>query len=223
MATVIDDDVWRKLDPSTGRLKRRTRLRVTVALALALATLIVAGYVHSSGLFSPRLTLFHSDSAYEYPDGSDWLIFNDSTQRTTRVRQALIVENNGWYALTIVGADRDRPGMRVTQVTIGDIHLEGNTWRTGGRPLTPGAPYRLEPGASVSIQVHYDITDCRAVPPTPEPIPLRVIGPLGARTVDVPVPPLNVSDGGWQVSDPSDPDAVQWQRYLADRVCAVNG
>jgi len=224
MAAVVEDEVWQQLHPSTGRLRRRAQRRLAVGIVAAIIALVLGAYVRTSGLVTPRVTIGPGwDAAYEYADGSDEPIFYDDAAPTIRVRQQVHVANEGSFAVTIVGADHDRLGMLLASVTVGDIHQVGNSVRLGGRPLTPEEPYRLEPGQSVSIQLHYDVTDCHSVSAETETVRLRLIGPLGPRTVELTVRPLNPSDGGWGITDPSDPDAVPWQRYLADRVCALNG
>jgi hypothetical protein len=45
-------------------------------------------------------------------------------QVTSHVSQTVSITNDGTYPLSIIGADRDRPGMRVERVAFGDVHVD---------------------------------------------------------------------------------------------------
>ncbi|GGN99157.1 hypothetical protein GCM10010112_92700 [Actinoplanes lobatus] len=227
--SVLTDEVWRGLDPRTGMLPVRTRRRLALIAAVLLALVVAAVVIDRSGVLAPRLTA--------HPGWFGWFVYGDATNPlaktesmvnrryaapTEHVAQGFDVTNDNQMSLTIVGVEEDRPGMTVERVTVGNLYYDEalQMTRTGGETLTPDRPYVLPPGETLSIKVYYHVTDCRAVPASAQPIPVRIRRLTGPHTIEVPLYPLRpYPTGGWHVSTTDDPDAVPWQRFLADHVC----
>ncbi|GII64144.1 hypothetical protein Skr01_42290 [Sphaerisporangium krabiense] len=74
------------------------------------------------------------------------------------------ITNEGKEAVTIVGFGRSGPGMKLLL------------------PARRG-PYVLLPGEEMGLQVKYRVTDCKAVPRTEWPIPVRVLRSGGEQAV----------------------------------------
>jgi hypothetical protein len=226
---VLTDEVWHELNPRTGMLPVRTRRRLTLVAAALLALVVTGVLTDRSGVLAPRLTA--------EPGWSGWYVYDDPTNpqiktdsmvnrlhaaRTEHVAQQFVVSNDNYLPLTIVGVEIDRPGLKVERVTVGNIYFDTalQMVRAGGQTLTPDRPHVLAPGESLPIRVYYHVTDCRAVPASVQPIQVRIRRRTGPHTIEVPLYPLRpYPDGGWQVSTTADPDAVPWQRFLADHVC----
>ncbi|MCU7723816.1 hypothetical protein ODJ79_08835 [Actinoplanes sp. KI2] len=207
----------------------RTRRRLAL-VAAALIPLVVAGVLTDiSGALAPRLTAEPGWSGwYVYGDATNPLVEKESmtnrrpAAQTEHVAQRFVVSNENWMPLTIVGVEVDRPGLRVERVTVGNTYFDRalQMVRAGGEPLTPDRPYELAPGASLTIAIYYHVTDCRAVPASAQPIPVRIRRATGLHTIEVSLYPLRpFPTGGWQISMTKDRDAVPWQRFLADHVC----
>ncbi|HEU5111114.1 MAG TPA: hypothetical protein VFT95_21445, partial [Micromonosporaceae bacterium] len=199
--------------------RRRERLPVR---ALAAAVLGGAAVVRS-GAVTPRLAVDAGWSAsYEYPDATSRAMVSFGHPVSTHVSQAFELANEGWTDLEILGMDTDRAGMRLERVALGRTYFdqERDMWRVGGDTLTAERPYLLKGGASVHVTIYYHVTDCRAVPASPQPVPVRVRRLFGERTVDVVLPTVRMdTTGGYGVSVPGDPEAIPWQRFIAAHVC----
>lgn len=225
MTVHLTDYVWQQVDPSAARLVPRTRRRVGLAIVVMIAAIAAGASLRNSGVVVPRFEVDPGWSgSFEYGDKSELLVNRYSQPVSNRVSQSFSIRNNSWSAVDIVGLDMDRPGIRVERVTVGLTHFndKDGVWRTGGRLLTPEAPYTAAPTESVNLTIYYEITECRSVTAAVQPIPLRIARPFGVQTIDIELPPLRPETGGWMVSVPEDPDAVQWQRFLADHVCGIS-
>ncbi|GAA0421220.1 hypothetical protein Aca07nite_10700 [Actinoplanes capillaceus] len=227
--SVLTDEVWRGLNPQAGMLPVRTRRRLALIAAVLLALVLAAVVIDRSGAVAPRLTAI--------PGWNGWYVYGDATNPraetdslvnrlhaapTEHVAQEFTVSNDNDLSLTIVGVEEDRPGMTVERVTVGDLYYDTalRMTRVGGETLTPDRPYVLPPGETLKIRVYYHVTDCRAVTASAQPVPVRIRRPIGPHTIEVPLYPLRPHPtGGWRVSTTDDPDAVPWQRFLADHVC----
>jgi hypothetical protein len=62
-------------------------------------------------------------------------------------------------------------------------------WRVRGREVTAAEPFRLAPGKTESVHVYDDISDCRAVPASPQPILMRVKRLVGEQSVKITLGP----------------------------------
>ncbi|MGX6607261.1 hypothetical protein ACWKSP_34820 [Micromonosporaceae bacterium Da 78-11] len=177
--------------------------------AVAVAVLVLAGVLVSrSGAMTPRISTAGGWSG-AVEDGSTSTLMTSRSdggaRGLTRVSQSFTIVNDGWFPLEIVGVDTDRPGMHVERAVVGD-----------------GLPHLLRHNESATVTVHYDITDCAAVSSSPQPVPVRVERWFGEQSIPVSLRPLHpYREGGWAVSNPGDPQTVQWQRFLADYTCDV--
>jgi hypothetical protein len=131
--------------------------------------------------------------------------------RAAEQTMILNVENRGWQSVRIVGAGDDRAGVRTLRATVDNA------------PLTPQSPYVVDPGGTVKIALVLQFTDCWAVSDQPWPIPIRVARPWGTHAIHVFHRPIRAASdrGGWSVTDRGDPHAVEWQRWIADDICAI--
>jgi hypothetical protein len=219
----VKDDVWRRLDPTGGQLPTRSRRRIVVTVIVLALLTGAATAVESSGVIVPHISADGGwDGAWVHGDEADPLVDRRHDQVTTHVSQTLQITNDSGYPLSIIGVDRDQPGMRVERVALGDVHFDAgrHTWRTGGATLVDG--YQLAPHEDVQVTLFYDITDCAAITAEVQTIPVRVRRWFGTQTVPIsPLPLRPYRTGGWMVSTADDPEAVQWQRFLADHVCEI--
>ncbi len=227
----LTDGVWRDLDPRTGMLPTRTSRRLALVAAALLVVALAGVLVDRSGALAPRLAADPGwDGWYVYGDATDPLARTDSLLSrspvpTEHIAQQFSVSHDNFMPLTIVGVDHDRPGMRVERVAVGDVHFDTDLRmvRAGGQTLAPDRPHVLAPGESLQITIFYHVTDCRAVPASVQPIPVRIRRTTGLHTIEVPLYPLRPHrQGGWRVSTAGDPDAVPWQRFLTDHVCRTS-
>jgi hypothetical protein len=113
----------------------------------------------------------------------------------------LLIENNGLRPVDIVEVGRSGPGLRLTKV-------EGQL------------PARLMPGSRLELRLVYAVTDCAAVPAEAWPVPVRVKRASGTYTAYVDLPTESHPPNGYREFVGRDPDAVEWQRALADGSCA---
>ena len=194
----VSDEVWQRLDPVAGRLPRRSvrRLRVIIAAASVLVT--VAALVWYSGAAVPRLR-WSEEGGFMWATGPDF------------VSQAVHVVNDGWLTVSIVGAGRSGPGLKLIAVQDGPpdpVMVRSN-------PL----PHVLQPGESLTLVVVYRITDCSVITTDPWPVPVRVQRPWGTQTVDIPVPPQVGTRNSGYASGPYLP-MIEWQRAISDQLCS---
>lgn len=125
----------------------------------------------------------------------------DTATRTFTV--TVVVMNRGSRTEHLVAAGRGGPGLRLTRVA--------------------GLPVDIPRQTGVGVELHYRITDCAAVPTASWPVPVTVRRPWGAVTTHV-TPPGGVGESapdGYSFSGSTDPYAVSWQRYYADKVCGT--
>ncbi|MBB6350599.1 hypothetical protein ACWGH8_12055 [Nonomuraea muscovyensis] len=144
---MIADEVWARLEPTTGmggRAERRRVLRAAWALAsVALVTALGWG----SGAVAPRLV--------ETPRDIGTRTFEDELGRpgAILVEMERWIENEGWLPVTINGVAMRGPGVRVASVTVAD---------GGSLPVT------IPPGERAAFVLGIDVTDCdsaRTAPP----------------------------------------------------------
>ncbi len=208
MTRLVSDEVWQQLDPAGGRVRRQTVLRFWRIGVPTVLALFAAASAWASGGVVPWL--------HEADLGLATSVAMDDANGRTGPRPAeqtmnLHIQNDGELAVRIVGVGGDRAGIRMLRAT------------AEGHPITPRSPYVLDPAHAVEITMYLQFTDCAAVSTQPWPIPVRVARPWGTQTVHVSHLPIRaMSDhGGWSVAYRGDPRAVEWQRWIADDVCAV--
>ncbi len=159
MPPYVTDQVWSRLDPSAGRLSRRTAVRGSVAVAVALVLLVAGSLVWSAGLVVPRLV---------WPnDGRDW------EENPDWVRVHVLVLNDGSWPVTVRDIGRSGPGMQL-------LGVEG--WERG----TPSPfPVTLAAHTGIGATLVYRVTDCAGYPRGSWPVTAVVERPWGVMTVDV--------------------------------------
>ena len=99
-----------------------------------------------------------------------------------RMRVTVSVTNAGVAPVTVVGAGRSDPGLAL-------LRVEGTF------------PTTLAPGRSMTLDLHYQLTDCADVPDVARPVAVHVRRFWGGQTVDL------------QTLDD------RWQRTLVDHLC----
>jgi hypothetical protein len=182
---LLTDDVWCGLDPNAGRLSRRQTGWLLLAGALA-AVLAAAGLVvWRSGVTLPRLDQA-PDTSYSASAGEFML--------------HLPIRNNGWTPVTVTGAGRGGPGLRLTEVA--------------------GLPVTLAAHQSTIVYLSYRVTDCAAVPDGAWPVPVRTTRPWGTQTVYLQPSLVWVRpSAGLRSTEDGQGPGRQWQRGLADFGC----
>ena len=114
---LLTDEVWTSLDPSAGRLSRRTRQRVVVAV-VAVVVLIVATYVvRQSGVVRPHL--YAGDTLRADADPVQHTFF-----------QTVVLGNSGWHSVRITGIAPPSAGLRVTDVDGVPVTISGQSSTT---------------------------------------------------------------------------------------------
>jgi hypothetical protein len=208
MTRLVSDQVWQQLDPAGGRVRRRTVLRFWGIGVPTIVVLFAAAAAWAAGSVVPWL--------HETDSGLATSVALDDANGRTGPRPAeqtmnLHIQNDGEQAVRIVGVGGDHAGIRMLRAT------------AEGRPITPRSPYVLDPAHTVEITMFLQFTDCAAVSTRPWPIPVRVARPWGTQTVHVLHLPIRATSdhGGWSLAYRGDPRAVEWQRWIADDVCAV--
>lgn len=111
---------------------------------------------------------------------------------TQRVTLTVDVVNHGWHAEEVVAAGRSGPGLTLERVS--------------------GVPQRLLSGASGTITLDYQVTDCAAVPSGAWPVPVRAHRWWGSSSAA-----LRVADQ--PVVSSSSSASVPWQVALARTAC----
>jgi hypothetical protein len=169
----ITDEVWQRLDPNAGKLPRRTAFRLGIAAVVALLLFVAGVAVWRTGLVVPRLA---------WPDGlHEWSMTPDGTARID-----FLVENEGWFPVTVEGVGRSGPGMQLLEVVGGTV----------GYPSSdPVFPVRLAPHTGVGAVLIYRLSSCQ--PPAGSwPVTAQVTRPWGTMTVDVQDTSHNINS--WQ-------------------------
>lgn len=208
MDRLVSDDVWHQLRPFGAAVARRTVVRFWAVGLAGIVVMFTAAIAWASGGMVPWLhetdTGWDSSVAIDDANGRAW-------PRAAEQTMILNVENHGWDAVRIVGVGDDRAGVRTLRATVGN------------EPLTPQSPYVLDAGNTVEITLFLRFTDCRTVSDQPWPIPIRIARPWGTQTTHVLHLPIRATSdhGGWSMADRGDPRAVEWQRWIADDVCAI--
>jgi hypothetical protein len=216
----IDDELWARLDPHAGRLRRSTRRRLWIGLVAVVVLAAFAASAHRSGTFVPRVSTAGWEGRYDLGDDDTSVV--GAAPRTDRVYEIFSIANDGTRPFDVVGVGHTGPagpGAQITATLMGFAHETDNVVSVGGRPVDHDHPFPVPPGEYVPIEIHYRITDCAAVDAGPRPVALRVARPWGLQTVEVLAPPLIARDGGYSVADRGDPRAVESVRYLADHLC----
>src|SRR5947207_1814841 len=106
MTPLLDDEVWRRLDPYGGRVARRTVVRGWVLGTVVLLVLAMAAWAWESGFAVPRLIA----------DDAGWVSSLNVADANPRyapaapdVTQEVRIENHGWLAVRIAGVGADGP------------------------------------------------------------------------------------------------------------------
>jgi hypothetical protein len=173
----VTNDVWRQLDPNSGRLTRRSAWLVAAAFLVGLALLAGIGVAERAGLLEAQLA---------WSTSASW--------QTTAVDHVIVhsvnVENTGWIPVTVTGAGRDGPGLRLQRVD-------------GAFPTTVPA------GGTFTFTLTYEVIDCAAVRADTWPVPVRVQRWWGTQSVFIDLPDAPADNGM----------VMPWQRALADQAC----
>jgi hypothetical protein len=193
----VSNEVWRQLDPAAGRLSRPVVWRLRVGLIIMCTVTAVASLMWYSGVLVPQLR-WSEEGGFMWASGPDL------------VSQAVHVRNDGWVPVSVIGAGRSGPGLRLVAVQDGPP----DALMVRQNPL----PHELRPGESLTFVVVYRITDCSAITTQPWPVPVRLRRPWGAQTVYVHVPAQVGVRTSAYVSGPYLP-MVEWQRAISDELC----
>jgi hypothetical protein len=152
----VSDEVWRRLNPNTGRLSRASTVRLWVALLVAVTVFVGGTAATGLGAFTPRLVWSPN------PPASGW--FEGSDEFWAKV----LFFNFGQSAVTVLDVGRPSPGLEL---------LRASAEHT--------LPMTLRPGNSVWVHLTYRVTDCAAVL-ADEPSPVAVVDrPWGPQTLQV--------------------------------------
>ncbi|MEY9907925.1 hypothetical protein ABIA35_004157 [Catenulispora sp. MAP12-49] len=142
-------------------------------------------------------------------DGGDtWR--QDRKEFTTGV----LIKNDGWSALRIVGVGRDEPGLRLLASD------DSGITHPFSKP-SASVPFTLQPGETVAVTIAYQVTDCAAVGVGKLPIPIRIERTWGTETASV-THSMYQEGNDILILDYRGADAVEWQRALADKVCGAD-
>jgi hypothetical protein len=217
MRATIDDDVSKATPPNTGRLRPRTwRTVVLLAVALALGAVEVLA---RAGAFQAQLEIVQYGWSGEYVD-ADGQTHPALTgmPRPARMSSQFGLTNIGTTEVRVLDVRIDADGVEFVQARVGDAHRGSDgVYRSGGRVLRPDEPERLEPDATARIAVEVRITDCGTAG---SPVALVTVESWrGRQTVRLTTPHVRTVDGGYRVTTPDDPFAVNGVRYLAERAC----
>jgi hypothetical protein len=223
MRAVIDDAVWGAIPPGTGRLRpRTTRAVVLLAVALALA-LGGVEVLDRGGAFRAQLEIvpFGWGDEYVDADGQTHSALA-GMPRSARMSSQFGLTNIGTTEVRVLDVRIDADGVEFVQSRVGEAHRAADgVFRSGGRVLRPDEPQRLGPGETVRIAVEIRITDCGTAG-SPDAL-VTVDSWRGRQTVRLTTPHIRSIDGGYRMSTPDDPFAVNAVRYLAERACEAGG
>ena len=172
--TLLSDEVWRQLDPDSGRLPRRTVLRLRWSLAGAVALAVLAGLVWQSGLTVPRLS-------WTPNGGYGW----DASTQDRMITFEVLISNQGWSTVEVLDLGRSGPGFAL-------------------RSVRAQLPTTLRPGEDMVASLVYQVTDCAAVPADEWPVPVTVRRTWGTATghVQPPSQPIQVGQRAYPGRDP---------------------
>jgi hypothetical protein len=153
----VSDVVWRHLNPSAGRLSRRTTWRLWAVLLPVLLIAVTGGVAWTSGLVIPRLTWYRTSN--------DWL----TAMPDGIVRLKIVVSNDGAFPVTLLDAGPHGPGIARVGVEVEGADL----------------PLALGPHGGVGLTFVARITDCSALPAGDWPLDAVVSRPWGPMTVPI--------------------------------------
>ncbi|MFI9848028.1 hypothetical protein ACIHFD_64220 [Nonomuraea sp. NPDC051941] len=143
---MISDEVWVRLDPRTGMVRRFAYGR----WVLAAIAVLVAGVTWMSGAIVPRLS-------HDASGGSGSTSQDGAGRRHVEVLIGLEVVNEGWLPTTVTAV-----GVRSAGLTLRSVTLDGS-----------GAfPRSIPPRTRMTLTLVLDVTDCRAA--LSEDVPLVV-------------------------------------------------
>ena len=99
----VSTEVWQRLDPLAGRLSRRSVWRLRLGIVVACTASVVASLLWVSGTLYPRVVWFDDG-------GMSWMLGPDM------VGHEVIVTNDGWSTVRVVGVGRSGPGLELVVV-----------------------------------------------------------------------------------------------------------
>ena len=174
-----------------------------IVVAVTVAALGASALLWFSGSVRARVSWPSDRGNY----GDTW------NQASKQFATDILIRNDGWSSIRIVGVGQDEPGVRLIAASgISETHPEG------ARIL----PFTLNPGESAAVTIAYQITDCTAVPVGKLPIQVRVDRWWGTQSVSVTHPEYyEVGDKVSTIGPGS--GSVEWQRAMADRACGMPG
>lgn len=188
MAQLVSDEVWAQLDPDTGRLSRPTVRWMTVALSAAALVLASGALLWRSGVVMAHLSWDRYAGGYSHSGGP-----------SGRVEQNVKVHNDGWTAVTLLGAGRDMPGMSLVEVS-------------------PVFPFALGPGETMEFVVTFEVVECAEVSRDAWPVPVTVRRWWGEQTAYIELPKEIRRAPHGVIIDPG-PYEVEWQYELGALAC----
>ncbi|MFG3435797.1 hypothetical protein ACGF0J_01015 [Nonomuraea sp. NPDC047897] len=178
---MIADEVWERLDPTTGTGGRAERRRVLRAAGALASVALVTAVGWWSGAVAPRLV--------ETPRHVQIRAFEDELGRPG----ALLVETGRWIAnegrlpVTINGVAMRGPGVRVTSVTVAD---------GGSLPVT------IPPGERAAFVIGIDVTDCDSASTAAPDLVVDTESWWGSRAATVGRPDHADPDLGFHLASP---------------------
>ena len=165
MPRQVSDEVWAELDPSAGRLSRRTARRLWLAAAVAAVAALVYAFAWSSGIIPPELVA--TDSGWQVNRD----VVGDADTQNPSVTRNISIRNEGWTPV------------RILNIAVGEPD------RRPATELERFYPRLLRPGDSAYLPVAWPSYDCLATLGERWTAAVVVERSFGTWTVEVPVPP----------------------------------
>ncbi|MEW1838192.1 hypothetical protein AB0392_09560 [Nonomuraea angiospora] len=133
---MISDEVWVRLDPRAGMVRRIAYGR----WLLAGLAVLVAGAIWTSGAIVPRLS--HSTGG----GGATTTYQDEARRRHIEAEIVLEVVNEGWLPTTVTAV-----GVRSAGLTLRSVTLDGSE----------SFPRSIPPGTRMTLSLVLAVTDCR--------------------------------------------------------------
>ncbi|MEV4219310.1 hypothetical protein [Nonomuraea sp. NPDC049725] len=183
---MASDEIWQQYGVTSWRAEP-VRLRVVIWTSFSLV--MVTAFLWGTGAVTPHIN-WNINSFF----AGAWV---DEKSGALSTRFFVEIENEGSTTFTVSGLSMNIPGLRLLPAE------------------NPGAEkVTVEGGDMEVMERHVAITDCAAVPHTPQPVRFTYETYLGARTAEV-------TWDSWQLTGPDGATVpVAWQRGLSDKVCS---
>lgn len=216
----VSDETWAAIAPAAERAGRLppAKRAMLVSAALATACLVLGGtWLWDRGLILPLLTDPDGDGFAKH---YGWRIF----PAKVRFAYNLQVTNYGAHEVVILGAGRSGRGLTLTAAQANPTFMNYKGLLVD-HPPTTGFPATVAPGSAAELRLFYAVTDCAAVTANPWTVPVKVRQWWGETAIDVQPMPETADDAPSMIIGHyggRDAYSVEWQKYLADHVCATD-